>query len=160
MRVAGWVLRQVRDRAGQLESRSESAPVVVCGVDDLPADTAVLAFAAGLADRIGGGLLLVYAEPRPLLALEPQVAYAAREQDTGRGLRDAARAIAQLAGSVGVPPSTRLQVGFGDLAQRLLAAARKEHDKALIVIGADGAARSGTVRRRSARSRRCRGTQP
>lgn len=144
MRLAGPVLGRVRDRDGCFESWSASAPAVVCGVDDVRADTTVVAFAAGLADRIGGRLVLVYGEPPPLLALEPQIAYAAREQDARRGLRDAAWEIAQLAASAGLAPSTRLHVGFGEPVQRLLAVARKENE-ALIVISADGVARSGTA---------------
>lgn len=144
MRLAGSVRGQVRDRDGRLESRSETLPVVVCGIDDIHAGAAVVAFAADLAERIGGGLILVYAEPPPLLALEPQIAYAARDQDARRDLRDTAREIAQLAASAGLAPSTRLHVGFGGLVQRLLAVARKESE-ALIVIGANGAARPGAA---------------
>jgi nucleotide-binding universal stress UspA family protein len=117
------------------------SPVIVCGIGDLRTETAVVRFAAAMARRVDGRLVVVYAEPPPLISLEPQIAYAARHQDSRRDLRETAREIATLAADLGVAPSTRLRIGFGDLGQRLLAAARQKA-AALVVIGADATARS------------------
>jgi nucleotide-binding universal stress UspA family protein len=120
---------------------SRTAPVVVCGIADLRAETAVVRFATSLARRVDGRLVLVYAEPPPLIALEPQIAYATRHQDSHRDLREAARQIAMLAAKAGVASRTRLRVGFGRLEQRLVAAAREE-TAALVVISSDATAQS------------------
>lgn len=113
---------------------------VVCGVNDPRAERELVAFAAHLVGRIGGRLVLVHVQPTPLLALEPQIAYAARAPDPGRGLREAARSLARLAADVGIAPTTKVHVGFGDLEERLLATAQRE-DAALILIGSRTAPR-------------------
>lgn len=115
-------------------------PVVVCGIDDPLAERALVAFAAELVERIDGRLVLAHVQPPPLLALEPQIAYAAGAPAPRSSLRAAACTLARLAADVGIAPTTKVHLGFGDLEKRLLATARHE-DAALIVIGSSLAPR-------------------
>jgi nucleotide-binding universal stress UspA family protein len=109
-------------------------PLVVCGIADPSAERALVAFAARLVERIDGRLVLTHAQPEPLLALEPSIAYAAREAGTAPSLRAVARRLARLAADVGVAPTTKVHVAFGGLEDHLLETARRE-GAAFILIG-------------------------
>jgi nucleotide-binding universal stress UspA family protein len=113
----------------------ESAPVVVCGVDDARTDKAVVLFAADLSKRVGGRLILLHVQPPPLIGLEPQIAYATSQPKphTERDQLAAARELARLAADAGVAPSTEVRVGYGDLEQQLLAVARDEQATVVVV---------------------------
>ena len=121
----------------------ETQPVVVCSVDDPRADTAVVALAADLVERLDGRLALVHVQPPPLITLEPQVAYVAAQPDPARELRDTGRDLACLAADAGVAPGTNLYVAFGDREERLLAEARHQ-SASLIIVGR----RAGSTSRR------------
>jgi nucleotide-binding universal stress UspA family protein len=142
VRTAESVRRSPSARPPANDIAKTVRPVVVCGIDDPVAERALVAFAAELVERIDGRLVLAHVQPPPLLALEPQIAYAARAPDPGRSLRTVARRLARLAADVGIASTTKLHVGFGDLEERLLATARRE-DAALILIGSRAASRSG-----------------
>lgn len=142
MRRAELLRRCKLERQPVDTAATPSVPAVVCGVDDPLAERAVLAFAAELAGRVSGRLVLVHVQPPPLLDLEPQIAYAAHQPDPGRDLRAIARRLARLATSAGIAPTTKVHVGFGELEQSLLATARRER-AALIVIGSRAASRTG-----------------
>jgi nucleotide-binding universal stress UspA family protein len=117
-------------------------PVVVCGIADPLAERAVVAFAARLVERLEGRLVLAHVRPEPLLALAPQVAFAARASEPAPSLRVVARRLARLAAEVGIAPTTKVHVGFGNFEERLLATARRE-DATLILIGSHAAGDPG-----------------
>lgn len=117
-------------------------PVVVCGIADPLAERAVVAFAARLVERLEGRLVLAHVRPEPLLALAPQVAFAARASEPAPSLRVVARRLARLAAEVGIAPTTKVHVGFGNFEERLLATARRE-DATLILIGSHAAGEPG-----------------
>jgi nucleotide-binding universal stress UspA family protein len=116
------------------------AAAVVCGVDDLRSESAVVTFAADLARRVDARLVLVHVQPPPLIGVEPQIAYAARYQDPDQNVRETARRVARLAADAGVAPDTRLLVGFGDLERRLLEEARRD-DTTLLVVSSQADSR-------------------
>lgn len=140
MQTAESVRHSAARRPLPTDTATAFSPVVVCGVEDALAERALVRFAAELVERIGGRLVLVHAQPA-LLALEPQIAYAARGHDSGDRLRVVARRLARLAARDGAASTTRLHVAFGDLEQRLLTRARTE-DAALILISDLAAGRS------------------
>jgi nucleotide-binding universal stress UspA family protein len=141
MRAAEAVRRSMSGRRPANDA-NPVGPVVVCGIDDALAERSLVVFAADLVERIGGQLVLVHVQPLPLLALEPQIAFAARNRDPSGGLWAVARGLARLAADVGIAPTTKVHVGFGNLEERVLATARRE-DAALILIGPHAASRSG-----------------
>lgn len=128
-------------------SYGHTTPIVLCGIEDTRAAAAVVRFAAKLIRRRSARLILLHALPRPLIDLEPQIAYAAPEPKAQpvRDLLAAAADIARLAAAAGVAQRTEVRVGFGDFERRLLAPASNERATVLVVAARVGS--RWTVRR-------------
>jgi len=122
----------------------QSLPIVVCGVEDARTEKTVVTFAAELAKRCGGRLVIVHTQPPPLIQAEPQIAYAAPQLKPARDLVASARELARVAADAGVAARAKLRLGFGDPAKRLLATARREH-AALLVVGSKLGLRRGAM---------------
>lgn len=109
------------------------SPVVVCGVRDVRADATVVSFAAHLVRECGGRLIVVHTQPSPLIAAQPQIAFAAPQPRPASDLVVAARELARLTADADVAPKSELRVAFGDLEEQLLAAARDEQADVVVV---------------------------
>jgi nucleotide-binding universal stress UspA family protein len=130
----------------------------VCGVDEVRTDQGVVLLAADLVRRCNGQLLLLHTRRSPLIAIEPQIAYAAPQPGRpSRELLATARELATLAAAAGVASATEVRVGYGDPDARLLATAREER-AALLVVGSRTGSRRELGRGRAmrvARGARC-----
>jgi nucleotide-binding universal stress UspA family protein len=105
----------------------------VCGVSDVRADEAVVSFAANVVKQCGGRLILLHIQPLPLIAAEPQIAFAAPQPRPATDLVVAARRLARLTADADLAPESEVRVAFGDLEEQLLAAARDEQADVVVV---------------------------
>ncbi|HET7138310.1 MAG TPA: universal stress protein [Gaiellaceae bacterium] len=116
-------------------------PVVVCAVPELGDGVEVIRAAAGLAARLGAAQVLVYTRPAPLIAAEPQIAFASPQPDAAAELRKAARELARIAAAAGAGEDTRIHAAFGNAERSLLEIAEREA-AAFILVGFRGLSRS------------------
>jgi len=108
-------------------------PVVVCFVPELAGSGDLIRAGADLAARLRAEQLLVYVEPAPLIAAEPQIAFAAPQPDARPRLREAVRELARIAAAAGAGEETRIHAAFGDAETSLVEVATREAAAFLLV---------------------------
>lgn len=109
-------------------------PVVVCAIRELGEAADVIRAGAGFAARLDAAQVLAYIQPAPLIAAEPQVAFASPQPDAGSQLREGVRELARVAAGAGAGENTRIHAAFGDLVTYLVRIADSEA-AAFILVG-------------------------
>lgn len=122
------------DHSSGTSARFPRSSVIVCEVRDLHADAGLIGAGARFAARLDAELLLVNVLPVPLVAAEPQIAFASSRPAPACELREAARRLARAAADAGAGDDTRIHVGFGDPRESLVEIAASE-EEAILMVG-------------------------
>lgn len=123
------------------QSGAPRTPVVVCAVPELDGGVELIRAGADLSARLSAVQVLVHTRPAPLIAAEPQIAFASPQPDERSQLGDAARELARIAMAAGAGEQTRIHTAFGDAERSLLDVAEREA-AAVILVGSGGFSRS------------------